>query len=101
MIQESCAPSPAREETGEKIPPSCSNYQYINLSVVYVEEKILKYLLDHKGWISTTKLFDHLNLDIQGMDSAARGIHNLGRRGIIEIKANAVRAARGLKKVVK
>ena len=101
MIGKSSTPALPGEGTKKESSPSCSNYQYINLSMVYMEDKILKYLLEHKGWISTPKLFEHLDLDIQSMNLAARGIHNLGRRGIIEIRANAVRAARGIKKVVK
>jgi len=72
---------------------------YLNVSVASLENKILVYLTDHKGWISTHRLFEKLGLEILGMNAAARAIHNLGRRGIIEIRANAVRAARGIRRV--
>lgn len=71
---------------------------YLKVSIVSLETKLLVYLVDHKGWISTHRLFERLGLDILEMSTAARVIHNLGRRGIIEIRANAVRAARGIKR---
>jgi len=107
MIAKECAPSPAREETKKEVPEYDSSFKNINLSdssvstnyIRDLEGKILTYLCEHKGWISTCRLFEKLGLEILGMNAAARAIHNLGRRGIIEIRANAVRAARGIRRV--
>jgi len=97
MIAKECAPSAKREQEnlGQ---PKCSASSYLKVSIASLESKILVYLVDHKGWISTKRLFERLGLDILEMSTAAQVIHNLGRRGIIELKANAVRAARGIKR---
>jgi predicted transcriptional regulator len=99
MIAKECAPSPAREETKKEGLLNVSASSYIYLSIEDVENKILKHLCDNRGWISTKRLFENLGLDVLGMSTAARAIHQLGKRGIIELKANAVRAARGIKRV--
>jgi len=99
MIAKECASLRQEGEQENLVQPKYRTCSYLNLSIVDLEGKILTYLCAHKGWISTHRLFEKLGLEIMGMNTAARAIHNLGRRGIVEIRANAVRAARGLRRV--
>ena len=105
MIAKECAPSPAREETKKEITKYGSSFNDINLSDSLVctnnvhdaEEKICRFLLNHRGWISTKRLFENLNLDIQKMLECVR---SLGKTGYIDIKSNAVRANKKTKEIV-
>lgn len=92
MIAKECAPSAKREQEnlGQ---PKCSASSYLKVSI---EEKICSFLLNRRGWISTRRLFENLNVDFHEMLNC---LNRLVKTGYIDKKSNALRANKRTKEI--
>jgi hypothetical protein len=104
MILKECAPSPAREETKKEGSPFDSASYNINLSIDIEEAKkqIARELLSRPRHSSmpALNLVCYLTHSIDESVIFARAIHDLGRRSLVTLKGNFIKANRWTESVL-